>query len=417
MFYSSLTSPAQNKPEAISIAQFSPALRLGDLPWRYSVYLCAFLATALLTFLFMGTYTRRVPTVGQVVIDRGLVRLSSPQVGFIKDIALAEGAKVNAGQLVFSVEAQRRSSQGVVQDTIIAQLQERQDSLNKNQVREKQLLKQRIGDLQQRMKQLQNQLNQNERRQILAKNRIELAKTQLERHQNLMVEGFISLAAKDDKESVYLDAQNSLALLQSEEIEIRNQWIDLKSQFDTLPLQSMNVRGELDRDIAALKSSQAEQLGSKEVLIVAPKEGRISNVSARPGQLVTPEMNVLDIVPEDAVYQVELYTTSKGIGFIEENQIVSLRFEAFPYQKFGVQKGRVISIGRTTNSSEQISIPLPEEENYYRIAVALERQFIEAYGKRQNLQIGMKVEADVRTDTRTIWQWLMEPLYGIKGRL
>jgi membrane fusion protein len=96
-----------------------------------------------------------------------------------------------------------------------------------------------------------------------------------------------------------------------------------------------------------------------------------------------------------------------------------LRYQAFPYQKFGQQEGRVSSIARTALSSTELaSLNLPQQdqnEPLYRIVVEPRRQAIEVYGHQTPLQAGMSVDAYVLQETRAIYEWMIEPLLSVNS--
>jgi len=51
----------------------------------------------------------------------------------------------------------------------------------------------------------------------------------------------------------------------------------------------------------------------------------------------------------------------------------------------------------------------------YRITVVLASQTVSAYGKPESLKPGMLVDADVLGETRSFFEWALEPIYSIKG--
>jgi membrane fusion protein len=55
-------------------------------------------------------------------------------------------------------------------------------------------------------------------------------------------------------------------------------------------------------------------------------------------------------------------------------------------------------------------------EPLYRIRATLDAQSIDAYGRREPLQAGMQVEADVMLDRRRLIEWVFEPLLSLAGR-
>jgi membrane fusion protein len=106
------------------------------------------------------------------------------------------------------------------------------------------------------------------------------------------------------------------------------------------------------------------------------------------------------------------------VGFVRAGQAVRLRYEAFPYQKFGHQPGHVVQVSRTPLAPAELaalSLPaaLSPGEALFRITVALDP----AGGQLLPLVPGMRLQADVLLETRRLVEWLFEPLLGLKGRL
>jgi membrane fusion protein len=91
-------------------------------------------------------------------------------------------------------------------------------------------------------------------------------------------------------------------------------------------------------------------------------------------------------------------------------QTVLLRYQAFAYQKFGLQTGHVKEVSAA-------ALPMTSgNEPSYRIRVQLDRQAIEAYGSHHPLRAGMAIDASVQLDRRRLFEWLLDPLYSLQGR-
>ena len=137
-----------------------------------------------------------------------------------------------------------------------------------------------------------------------------------------------------------------------------------------------------------------------------------------PGQLVGSGANLLTLLPEGSPLEAHLFAPSRAIGFIRAGQDVLLRYPAFPYQKFGIHRARVVSVSRSAVSPAELGFTPPDgsREPLYRIKVALATQSVAAYGRAEPLQAGMQVEADVLLDRRHLIEWVFEPLFSLSGR-
>ncbi|MGH8798267.1 MAG: HlyD family efflux transporter periplasmic adaptor subunit, partial [Caldimonas sp.] len=152
-----------------------------------------------------------------------------------------------------------------------------------------------------------------------------------------------------------------------------------------------------------------------------PQDGVLTGVLAEPGQSVTSAAALASIVPADTKLLAQLFAPSSAIGFVRPDQPVLLRYQAFPYQKFGHQIGHVTLVSRSPlPSTELAGLPFlsgASREPLYRITVALDRQSVPAYGQAQPLAPGMQLEADVMLDRRRLIEWIFEPVLGIAGRV
>ena len=147
----------------------------------------------------------------------------------------------------------------------------------------------------------------------------------------------------------------------------------------------------------------------------------MTGVLAGLGQSVTPAAALASLVPADTKLQAQLYAPSSAVGFVRPDQPVLLRYQAFPYQKFGHQGGQVTQVSRSPlQASELAGLPFlsgASAEPLYRITVTLDRQSVPAYGQAQPLAPGMQLEADVVLDRRRLIEWIFEPVLGIAGRV
>ena len=125
-------------------------------------------------------------------------------------------------------------------------------------------------------------------------------------------------------------------------------------------------------------------------------------------------------MPEHSRLEARLYAPSATIGFVRPGNLVQLRYQSFPYQKFGQHEGRVQSVSNNAVSSSELagftSADIPPGEPVYAITVALTQQAVTAYGKQWPLQAGMRLDADVLQETRRLYEWVLEPLYSITGK-
>ncbi len=114
---------------------------------------------------------------------------------------------------------------------------------------------------------------------------------------------------------------------------------------------------------------------------------------------------------------------SRSAGFVTVGAQVLLRYQSYPYQKFGQAEGVVREVSATALRPEEIGakpVLAPgtrTAESVYRVRVRLARQGIRAYGQDHPLKPGMLVDASLVLERRRIYEWALEPLLTIAGQV
>ena len=228
---------------------------------------------------------------------------------------------------------------------------------------------------------------------------------------------YVSLLQIKQQESTALAQQGELQTLQRQAIATRRMIARLQQALRELPGQTQAAEARFARDLAVLEQEQVETLARGELAITAPVGGIVATQLFKPGQAVQAGQPLMSVLPGDGKLEAELLVPSRAIGFIESGDAVLLRYQAYPYQRFGHQRGRVARISRSTVSTAQANRGIAGAEPLYRISVALERQAITAYGQAEPLKPGMLLDADILGEHRRLIEWAFEPLYSLKGKV
>lgn len=128
-----------------------------------------------------------------------------------------------------------------------------------------------------------------------------------------------------------------------------------------------------------------------------------------------PGQPILSLLPKGSELRAQLLVPSSAIGFVKSGDRVLLRYQAYPYQKFGAHEGTVIRISRSALTGSQKDGDA--RQSLYRVLVSLDQQGVLAYGKMETLRPGMQLEADIMGERRKLYEWLLEPLYSVTGKL
>ncbi|MBA3589591.1 HlyD family efflux transporter periplasmic adaptor subunit [Methylibium sp.] len=388
---------------------------------------CAVVAALLVVgYLFFGEYTRKARVGGVLVPDLGVIRLMPPEPATVLERLANEGQAVKRGQLLFVLSADRATAGGDAQASVQRSLALTERSLQDALQRQSLLLDTRRTALDRQIADRRGELAQIETESTLHRERLDLAQQALAQYESLHRDNFISFAQLRAKGEEALAVRAQLQALQRQRAAQQREIGVLEGERRELPLQAQAARGELERDLATVAREATQTEARRRILVHAPSDGVLGAVLAEPGQPVTPAAALASLVPADARLQAHLYAPSSALGFVRPEQAVLLRYQAYPYQKFGHQTGQVLQVSRTPlQAAEMAGVPLAgvaafsdvSGEPLYRITVALDRQTVAAYGQPQALVAGMQLEADVQLDRRRLIEWLFEPLLGLTRRV
>ena len=385
--------------------------------WVFTAF-AAFVALAVILFLVFGTYTRRSRVVGQLVPVQGMATVLAPATGVVTRVDIPEGGRVEAGQTIAIVSVPRATVAGG--DTVAAlqqRLARRADGLESAQSAQQQLLDAQTTGLTSQLATARRELAQINAEVATRQEQVRLANETLERLRQLRDEKYVSELQLKQQEATALAQVSEVQILQRQAIATRRLIAQLQQATQELPGQRQASQAGFQRDLALLEQEQVELQARGELAITAPVAGVIATQLFKPGQAVQAGQPLMSVLPGDGALEAELLVPSRAIGFIDPGDEVLLRYQAYPYQKFGHHQGRVARISRSTVSAGSPASPTGSgpSEPYYRVNVALARQAITAYGQPEALKPGMVLDADVLGERRTLIEWVLEPLYSLQG--
>ncbi len=398
---------------SISLAQPLPL-------WAMTAF-AAGAALAIGLFLTLGSYTRRSTVVGQLVPTRGLATVLAPATGVVTELDSAEGRRVRAGQSLAVVSLPRATvNEGDTAAAMAQRLARRQQGLQDAHRAQGQLLDAQAGGLLAQLDAARRELAQLEQEIATRQGQVRIADETLQRLRQLQADKYVSALQVKQQEAAWLQAVSDVQAMQRQAMTARRSLAQLQQARQELPGQRLASNADFQRDLAALEQEQVETEARGALAVIAPVTGVIATQLVKPGQAVQAGQPLLSLLPGNGMLEAELLVPSRAIGFIEPGDKVLLRYQAYPYQKFGHQQGTVTRISRSALSSGELGALIgnaQQGEPFYRITVALARQTVTAYGKAELLKPGMLLEADVLGEKRRLIEWVFEPLFSLKGKV
>lgn len=138
-----------------------------------------------------------------------------------------------------------------------------------------------------------------------------------------------------------------------------------------------------------------------ETELVAPATGRVVGVFGAEREAPPREAPLVTILPEGGSLRAVLGAPSTAIGLLEPGQEAELRYAAFPHQRYGAGKGRILSVSTTGAMPRDFSASGPPGGMVYRVDLSIDEAFIRAGDKELPVQPGMALSADVILERRS----------------
>lgn len=147
----------------------------------------------------------------------------------------------------------------------------------------------------------------------------------------------------------------------------------------------------------------------------APQAGMIKDLATHTaGTVVSPGTILMTLVPTDEPLRAEIWVGNEDIGFVRPQQAVKVKVATYPFQKYGLLNGTVLTVSADAsdaNGDNQEAGAKPQRNpSTYKALVSLDRQALLKDGKTHALAPGMAVSGEILLMERTILEYLTSPL-------
>ena len=172
----------------------------------------------------------------------------------------------------------------------------------------------------------------------------------------------------------------------------------IKSSWIETSLSKEKEKRELSAQInAILFSNKTQQIKS-------PVDGFVGKLLIHTeGGVVSPNDNLISIVPSDAPLIIKANVLNKDIGFLKLGQEVAVKIDTFSFQKYGLLHGNIIEISKDAIEDEKLGL-------IYEIKIKPKSLDIKVDGEIKQLEIGMSVIAEVKTGKRRVIELFIYPI-------
>lgn len=222
------------------------------------------------------------------------------------------------------------------------------------------------------------------------------------------------VAQKDKRQAIELQ----IAANHSSKLEFQQQRLSAEQFEIASKIALEEAQNTLESNLQSLNQEINRFETASDYVIRSPIDGVVHNLQAFAGETIGINIPLVQITPLNTSLKAVLFVPSSHAGFIKNNQLVQLKLNAFPYQKFGMSTARVSQVSQQILLPDQVKrIPVPLSTPVFIIEAVLNNQQINANGKALDLKAGMLFQADIILSKRSLLEWLLSPIYSLRGEI
>ncbi|WDP85587.1 MAG: HlyD family type I secretion periplasmic adaptor subunit [Desulfobacter sp.] len=200
---------------------------------------------------------------------------------------------------------------------------------------------------------------------------------------------------------------NAVSSSKSQISEVQNQIQDLRAE------HALAAQAELSKVVGELERLQSSRVALEDRVnrthVRSPVNGTVKQLLINTeGGVVSPGMDILEIVPTDDKLLVEAKVKPSDIAFLYLGQDAVLKITAYDFAIYGSLEGKVDHI-----SADTILDPAFQEE-FYLVNIKTDKNYLGTEDNKKEIIVGMTVQADIITGKKTILQYIMKPILRAK---
>ena len=372
-------------------------------------------AIAISLFVLFASYARKETAIGYLTPSTGTAKIFTPRASTIRKVHVHEGDKVAAGDMLLSLDMDQLAGDGSdVNAALIKTMEAQTKQLSSTIAGESQRTKLEHARLKAVAEGLKSELWQLDSQLKVQNERLELVEKELAAGTELAGKGYMTAVELRKRQLLELEQKQAASAISQRIAAKKNELKETESNLSQLPTVMQERVQTLRNQLAEVQQRATEVEGRRAQVIRSPIAGRVATVQAKAGQSADPTRLQMEIVPENSQLQAELFVPARAIGFVEVGQPVRILYDAFPYQQFGAQSGKVTSVSQTVLSAGQAGGPFELKQPAYRVIASLDRPTIDVNGKPVALQPDMLLKGDIILERRSLASWLIEPLRSVR---
>lgn len=206
---------------------------------------------------------------------------------------------------------------------------------------------------------------------------------------------------RSDLEQVVAEARRLRAQLAQKYAEGKTAQIQAQQTIQNLLVQRTQLVAKQQHNEKLIQQANAEM---NQLLLKAPIDGTVTTLNIRNrGEVIQTGQTVTEIAPKTAPLVLMAALPTREAGFVQVGDKVQVKFDAYPYQDYGIVEGQVVKLSPDVKVDERLGA-------VYRVEVVLDRHTVGNAAQTAKLKAGQTATAEIIVRRRTIAEMLLDPI-------
>ncbi|RAH38152.1 HlyD family type I secretion periplasmic adaptor subunit [Halomonas sp. SL1] len=408
-------------------------LQQDPLRARLLLYTVALAVAALIVWSAFAPLDEVTRGEGRVIPSSQLQKIQSFDGGVVQDILVAEGERVEKGQLLMRVdptrflanfrenrakaealEARAERLRALVSESAFAPSPSLVEKAPDIVAQERELYRSNLEALEEQKKILQEQLTQRraeldeaQSRRDTADRELGMAARELNLTRPLLDSGAVSevevlrlqrdvTQARGQRDQAAAQVERLQSAIEEAESKLREVAIDARNEWRNELSSTLADLGALDESSAGLE----DRVRLAEIR--SPVDGIVQRLGINTiGGVAQPGQEVVEVVPTDDTLLVEARIAPQDIAFLRPGQPATIKLTAYDFAIYGGLEAELVHISPDTITDD-------DGNTFYLVKV----RSVEEDNGRAALDVipGMTAQVDILTGKRTVMQYLLKPV-------
>lgn len=369
------------------------------------IILCSLLIFIIvILFMSFADYTRKINIHGIVYPDKGIISIKSKQSGVLSALYKKNGDPISLDEKLFAVDA---SSSTYFFRNNEKDYWKMLSKLKKLNDREAQV---DIKTLESKKKLTEEQITQTINSIEIMESQIKLLDAVIKSHEtsfneinNAYKKKYVSHVEKSNAEMLLIEKKMQRQSLNNEIISQKGQIINLNKELDDIVNRIKDIQSDNEKESVESLMKMYGIASEAESIVHASVAGKVAEIIERTGEGVNSGDTIMTIIPQGSVNQIVAFISPEFVGEIKKGTRVTLKYDSYPYQRFGVEHGTISDIS---------TVPLHPEDIYANFGLKLEKASfrveikITDHKKKINIIPGMSLEVEIPTRKTSIIKWV-----------